>query len=167
MVGAVAERPDENTTTSISIAELSSVRHVIVGPAGEVDVLLSDSTDALTLCLAGARALTAPVAVSFLVEADPRARRTIPALERAADLLFRPRHRIHRSRERLLQRDALIALDAACAGASLRGTASLIYGVEFVGRVWPGEGEWLKSRMRRARSNGEMLRDGGYRKFLQ
>ena len=74
---------------------------------------------------------------------------------------------MHRSRERLLQRDALIALDASCTGASLRETASLIYGAEFVARHWPGDGDWLKSRMRRARATGETLRDGGYRKFLQ
>jgi hypothetical protein len=167
VVDAVAEPQDAAATTEISIAELSSARHVILGPAGEEDVLLRDSTEALTLRIHGARAAVGPVSASFRIEASAHADRHLPAVRRATDLLFRPQHRTNRSRDRLLERDALIALDADCAGASLRETAELMYGTDYVRREWPGKGDWLKGRIRRARAKGEELRDGGYRRWLQ
>ena len=166
VLDAVTARPHEAADAVISIAELSSVGHVIVGPAREEYVLLRDSSQALTLRVHGARACMGPVSASFMVAASAQAGRTLPAVQRATDLLFRPRHGINHSRERLLARDALIALDADAAGASLRQTAELIHGAEFVARVWPGEGDWLKGRMRRARAKGQELREGGYRRWL-
>ena len=167
VVDAVAEPLDEPASTEISIAELSSAGHVILGPAGEEYVLLRDSCEALTLRVRGARASMGPMSASFRIEASPQAGRQLPAVQRATDLLFRPRHRTNCSRERLLQRDALIALDADCAGASLRETAVLMYGTDYVRREWPGKGDWLKGRIRRARAKGEELRDGGYRRWLR
>lgn len=167
VLDAVTEYADDLTDSPISIANLSAAGHVILGPVGEEYVILRDSTQALTLRLQGSRASIAPVAASFLVQASAKARRAVPAVVQAADLMFRPQHRTHRSRERLLQRDALIALDARCGGASLRETAELICGTDYVRRHWPGKGEWLKQRMRRARTNGEELRDDGYRRWLQ
>jgi hypothetical protein len=167
VVDAVAEPPGAAATPEISIAELSSAGHVILGPAGEEYVLLRDSSEALTLRVHGSRASMGPVSARFVVEASAQAGRALAAVQRATDLFFRPRHRSNRSRERLLARDALIALDAEAAGASLRETAELIHGAEFVRREWPGKGEWLKGRIRRARAKGEELRDGGYLRWLQ
>ena len=163
VLDAVAERPDEDADAVISIAET----HVILGPAGEEYVLLRDCEQAVTIRLHGSRVSIAPVAASFVVEATPQAGEAVPAVKRAADLLFRPRLRTHGSRRRLLERDALIAVDADCAGASLRETAELIHGVAFVRREWSGGNGWLKLRMRRARAKGRELRDGGYRRWLQ
>jgi hypothetical protein len=42
-----------------------------------------------------------------------------------------------------------------------------MYGTDYVRREWPGKGDWLKGRIRRARAKGEELRDGGYRRWLQ
>ena len=167
VLDALTARPDQGADAGISIAELSAAGHVILGPAGEEYLLLRDSTDASTLRLHGSRASIGPVSASFLVAAAADSSRTVPAVARAANLMFRPRHRTHGSRERLLERDALIALDADCAGASLRETAELIHGVEFVRREWSGGNGWLKLRMRRARAKGRELRDGGYRRWLQ
>ena len=82
-------------------------------------------------------------------------------------LLHWPRSRVHRSRDRLLLRDALVALDGRRASANHREVAELIFGMERVREAWSGRGGWLKERMRRALATGEKLRDGGYRIALE
>ena len=57
---------------------------------------------------------------------------------------------MHRSRDRLLFRDAIIALDGRCAGASHRDTAEVIFGIKRVREDWSARGGWLKEPMRRA-----------------
>jgi len=64
-------------------------------------------------------------------------------------------------------RDAVIALDAQCAGASYRQTAELIYGLERVKKEWLGSGCALKDEIRRTRARGVRLMMGGYRQFLR
>ena len=64
-------------------------------------------------------------------------------------------------------RDAVIALDAQCAGASYRQTAELIYGLEHVKKEWVGDGCDLKDEIRRTRARGVRLMMGGYRQFLR
>ena len=164
---ACATRAVDAAQTAIAVAELGSAHHVLIGPAGEEYLLLRDSSKALTLRLYGSRAAVGPIAATFLVDANEHAPTAVAAVRSATDLLFRPQHRTMRTRERLLMRDALIALDAQCAGAGLRQTACLIHGDDLVRLEWPGEGGWLKERMRRARARGVRLRDGGYRKLLQ
>ena len=158
--GGAAEPP-------IELAQLSSAGHVVIGPAGEEYVVLRDSRSSLTLRLHGSRASIGPIAATFLIVANEHARRTVAAVPDATDLLFQAQHTTSRTRERLLLRDALIALDAQCAGASLRQTACLIHGPDVVRRAWRADGGWLKERMRRARAKGVQLRDGGYRQLLQ
>lgn len=164
---AFSERPANPSTPALAIARLSSAAHVLICPGGEEEVLLRDSNRALTLRLYGARASMAPVDASFVLPAAPNARRATPTIGTAVDLLFHPRHQAHRSARRLLLRDALVTLDARCAGASYRETAALIFGAEFVRAEWSGRSSWLKERMRRARAAGEALRDGGYHKLLR
>jgi hypothetical protein len=167
IVEAMSDRSVDLYARAISIADLSSAGHVIVGPGGEEDVLLRDSCQAVTMRLYGSRASAAPVNAKFLFPTASDARRTAPTMITAADLLFRPRHRIDRSGKRLLLRDALVAIDADCAGASYRETAALIFGDEYTRAQWlPGRSTWLKERMRHARAKGEALRDGGYCKLL-
>jgi hypothetical protein len=74
---------------------------------------------------------------------------------------------VHRSRDRLLLRDALVALDGRRASANHREVAELIFGMERVREAWSGRGGWLKERMRRALATGEKLRDGGYLRVLE
>jgi hypothetical protein len=71
------------------------------------------------------------------------------------------------SRNRLVLRNALVALDGRHLGASHRDIAEVILGRERVREAWSGRGGWLKERMRRAVAIGEELRDGGYRRALE
>jgi hypothetical protein len=94
----------------------------------------------------------------------PQAWRAVSA---PSHILHSPRGYVHRSRDRLLFRDALIALDGREAGASHRDTAVVIVGIRRVREDWSARGGWLKERLRRALAKGEQLRDGGYRRALE
>jgi hypothetical protein len=151
----------------LAIANLRSAKSVIVGPGREEYVLLGDSDLALTLRLQGSRAILGPVRTTFLLRGIPDATKLAADFVTFDALLHVPRSRGHRSHHRLLLRDALVALDARCVGASYRDVAELIFGVERVRDAWSGRGGWLKERMRRALATGEELRDGGYRRALE
>ena len=147
----------------LAIANLRSAKSIIVGPGREEYVLLGDSDLALTLRLRGSRAILGPVRTSFLLRGIPDTAKLAADFATFDALLHVPRSMVHRSHHRLLLRDALIALDARCVGASHRDVAELIFGVESVRDAWSGRGGWLKERMRRALALGEKLRDVGYR----
>jgi hypothetical protein len=151
----------------LSVANLRSAKGAIVGPGREEYVLLGGSDLALTLRLGGSRATLGPVCTTFLLRGIPDPTKLAADFATLDSLLHGPRSRVHRSHHRLLLRDALVALDARCIGASHRDAAELIFGVEGVRNTWSGRGGWLKERMRRALATGEKLRDGGYRRALE
>jgi len=91
----------------------------------------------------------------------------IQAVASLADLLLRPAIEPEYSRTRLIFRDALIALDGKCLGASYREIATIIYGQKRVLADWVGTSRWMKDRIRRAHAKGEELRDGGFRDLLK
>lgn len=66
----------------------------------------------------------------------------------------------------LLELHTLQALDAALAGASLRETATGLFGAEAVSDGWHADGG-LRSRVRRLVRRGQSLMRGGYRRFAQ
>jgi hypothetical protein len=150
-----------------AIANFRSLKGVIVGPGREEYVLFGDSNLALTLWLRGSRAILGPVRTTFLLKRIPNATKLAADFATLGALLNMPRSTVHRSHHRLLLRDALVALDARCVGASHRDVAELIFGVESVRDAWSGRGGWLKERMRRALATGEKLRDGGYCEALE
>lgn len=144
----------------------SAARHIVIGPAGHEAVLLRDSTRALTLDVRGSRISIGPVVATFLIDELPDPRRTAATFQALIDLTRRPRSTVHTSRERFFLRDALISLDGRCFGASYRETADVIFGAKRVAAAWSSPSTSLKEHMRRARTKGEQLRNGGYRKLL-
>ena len=77
-----------------------------------------------------------------------------------------PEHHTAWSITRQELRDAVIALDGHCAGASHRQTAEVIFGAHEVDQQWSGSGSILKDKIRRTRARGIRLMMGGYRQFL-
>lgn len=65
------------------------------------------------------------------------------------------------TRAALLHLRALQALDASLAGASHRGLAQALFGVEAVQRRWHGDSE-LRAQVRHLISRGQSLMRGGY-----
>jgi len=164
---AVCDRLARGIPSDLSLADLKSAKSVSIGPGRAEHILLGDSDRALTLCLQGSRLSLGPVGTTFLLRGIPEPGKLAADFGALNALLHGPRSRVHRSRDRLLLRDALVALDGRRASANHREVAELIFGMERVREAWSGRGGWLKERMRRALATGEKLRDGGYRIALE
>ncbi len=154
-------------SADLFLAALQPARSLIVGPAQQETVIFRDSDSALTLRLHGSRACLAPVATTFLIAGIPNPSRLAADFGTLDALLRSPRSHVHRSRDRLLFRDAIVALDGRDVGASHRETAEVIVGIKRVREDWSARGGWLKERVRRALAKGEELRHGGYRRALE
>lgn len=163
----IADRARPGTCADLNVRNLTSARHLVLGPAGEQLLLLRDADAALTLRLHGSRVSPSPVSTSILFPGLPEPDLVSNALTVLAALILRPNHNPHDSRDLLFLRDALIALDGRCLGASHREIAAVIYGWRKVQAAWSSRSRWMKDRMCRALAKGEQLRDGGYRKLLE
>jgi hypothetical protein len=164
---AIADRTPDDNCPDLCVRTLTSARHVVIGPAREQYVLLRDAETALTLRLHGSRASLAPVRTSILFHGLPNPNLVAKALSTLAGLVMCPTHDPHVSRDFLFLRDALIALDGLCMGASYREMAAVVYGYQEARAAWSSGSRWMKDRMCRALAKGKQLRDGGYHKLLQ
>jgi hypothetical protein len=122
---------------------------------------------ALTLRLHGSRASLAPVTTTFLFSGLPDPDAVSKALRNLTRLLRHPNHKTHVGRDPLLMREAIVALDGRCVGATHRDVAVVLFGYEDVRAAWSGASRWMKDRVCRALAKGEYLRDGGYRDLLE
>jgi hypothetical protein len=162
----MAERAIDASKADLSLAHQTPIKHFVREPGGEEFILLRDSSTAVTLKCRGCPLARAPVILTLqnrLSAPDAYAK----AVSCLADLLLRPANDPSRTRRRLLFRDALIALDGKCIGASYRDIAIAVYGLERVVAEWAGASRWMKDHICRAYAKGEQLRDGGYLHLLQ
>ena len=102
----------------LAIANLRSVKSVMVGPGREEHVFFGDSEETLVLHLQGSRASVGPVCTTFLVTGIPDPKKLAADFGKVDALLRVLRSRTHRSRHRLLLRDALYLGQIATAGYS-------------------------------------------------
>lgn len=167
LLEATAHRTPRGACPDLDVRKLTSARHLVLGPAGEQHVLLRDADAALTLRLHGSRVSLSPVSTSIVLRGLPEPDVVSTVLSTLAGLVFRPNDSPHNSRDLLFLKDALIALDGRCVGASYREIAAVIYGWQKVRTAWSNHSRWMKDRMCRALAKGEHLRDGGYRKLLE
>lgn len=136
------------------------------GPSGEEFVLLRDTSTAVTLRCQGCPLAKAPVNLTLYNRLSPPDAYA-KAVANLADLLLRPVNDPDCTRTRLFLRDALIAIDGKCLGASYRDIAIIIYGLERVRAEWVGASRWMKDRICRAYAKGKELRAGGYLDLLR
>jgi hypothetical protein len=163
---AIVEPAADPMAADLSLAALVSVEYMVRGPTGEEFVLLRDSNAAVTLRCKGGPLARAPVNLTLQnrLSAPDAYAKVVASL---ADLLLRPANDPDCTRTRLLLRDALIAIDGKCLGASYRDIAIIIYGLERVLAEWVGASRWMKERISRVYAKGEELRDGGYLDLLR
>ena len=64
-------------------------------------------------------------------------------------------------------RDGIIALDVTDAGLPLRAAAEIIHGPPDVAEKWADSGRHMKDRLHKRLMNARLIRDGGYRAYLQ
>lgn len=166
ILDAVAERAIAATSADLSLHSLTSAARVAFGQGGEELVILRDSSAAVTLRCRGSRAAKGPVDLT-LVNRLSAPDEYASAAASLSELLLRPTKEVEYTRGRLLLRDALIAIDGKCLGATYREIATVIYGSERVLAEWGGASRWMKDHICRAYAKGEQLRDGGFRELLQ
>jgi hypothetical protein len=163
---AIAKRAATAERAHIHIATLKAARHVIFTSPLDAVVLLRDSNRAVSVQMQGSRPVANPITVIFQTHGLPDPS-DVRAEFAALKAVVRSRgSRVHRTREREALRDALVALDANCAGASHRETAEILVGPARARAEW-GANSALKLRARRALAKGERLRDGGWRQLLE
>jgi hypothetical protein len=139
-----------------------------VDAIGRQHVVIKSGTRRVTICFRGAPVAVAPARVTFELTGLAglfAAQRNVAALQR----LFHdaPSGLSEWTTTRLEKRDALIALDAHCNDASHREVAVMIYGPAKVDAEWVADGCDLKDYVRRCRTRGVRLMEGGYRHLLR
>lgn len=150
----------------IDLGRLESVQHVIVGFDRAEHILFRKSDLAVTFRLMGARANIAPVCLTYRSKGNDDARKNGLVQTKLPLLFAQPTRWIIRTRDQLMLRDAVVALDGRQAGASYREIAIAMVGAARAKEAWSSASRALKERVRRARTKGEEMRDGGYRTLI-
>jgi hypothetical protein len=153
----------------VRVSGLPNVEHVLLDAAGRQHVVLRSGASAMQLLISGGDAIVGPVVLGVCLSKRQEigtAAKDLSALEGVLCAPNTPRSGVPGwTAQSLRLRDALVALDGHRAGATLRETASLIYGRERIGRDWPDAG--LRQRLRRDLQRGQALCAGGYRDLIR
>ncbi len=139
-----------------------------IDAVGQQHVVIKSGSRRVTICIQGAAVAVAPARVTFEITSLAglfAAQRNVEALQQLFD--DEPASDPTWTITGQEKRDALIALDAHCNGASHRDVAILIFGSNKVDAEWSADGCDLKDYVRRCRSRGVRLMQGGYRRLLR
>ena len=163
---AASRRWIRGKKADLDLGRLECVQHVVVGLDRVEHILFRKSDQAVTFRLVGARASIAPVCLTYRSVGNDVAHKNGPVQSELPLLFAEPARWIRRTRDRLLLRDAVIALDGRQAGASYREIAIAMVGAARAKEAWSSASRALKEPVRRARTKGEEMRDGGYRTLI-
>lgn len=139
-------------TAGFELRRFVDIATIAVDPHGGEHLLLADTETSLRIDVVGGTLLRGPVIPRYRLAGMVCLEPELRTLQRFLELcstgrLPKPGSRGSRSRVRIAQ--ALVVHDARDVGASLRETAALLYGEERVRRDWPGDGDSMKSAVRR------------------
>ncbi len=143
---------------------LPGMASIHIDAAGKQHAVFKIGTRRLTICIRGAPVVVAPAAVTFEMTGVAglfAAQRSVAMLQEA------PLRLADWTATALEKRNALIALDADCNGATHRDVAVLLHGAAKVSAEWVADGCKLKDYARRCRTRGVHLMQGGYRRLLR
>jgi hypothetical protein len=151
------------------LPDLANVEHILLDTLGRQHIVLRAGSTCLQLTIDGQHGIIAPAVLVVRVQRRDDIGTVIELLTRLEKLFGAPRPPTsgiaHWTAETERLRDALIALDAYRAGATLRQTAVIIYGAKRIDRDWPGKG--LRVRMHRNLHRGLAMCTGSYRDLLR
>jgi hypothetical protein len=164
---ATAARASNVDDADLNLAELPSVRHIIVEHHATQRLLVRVTNAAMTLELKGDFIIKAPVNLTFHIERLAHATLAGSYLVQLPRLLSLPPRHAVRSVRRTLLRSAIIALDGRRVGASYRDMANVAFGGVRTTAAWNSTSRALKDHMVRALDKGIDLVEGGYRQLLR
>jgi hypothetical protein len=146
----------------------SALASIHVDAAGRQHVVIKSDGSRLTISIRGAAVAVAPARLTFEMTSLAglfAAQRNIALLQELSEEASPSASTW--SVTGLENRDALIALDAHCNGASHREVAAIIFGSAKVVAEWIADGCELKDYVRRCRSRGVRYMQGEYRRLLR
>ncbi|MFM9848013.1 MAG: DNA -binding domain-containing protein [Hyphomicrobiaceae bacterium] len=147
---------------------LHGLASIHIDAVGRQHVVVKSGSRRVTICIRGAAVAVAPARVTFEMTSLAglfAAQRRVAALQQIFD--DEPASDPTWTITGQEKRDALIALDALCNGASHRDVAILIFGSNKVDAEWSADGCDLKDYVRRCRNRGVRFMQGGYRRLLR
>jgi hypothetical protein len=167
-MAARAERLRTGPDADFHADAFPGLASIHIDAAGRQHVVIRSGSRRVTICFRGAPVAVAPARVTFELTGLAglfAAQRNIATLQLLISHASPPV--ADWTTTALEKRDALIALDAHCNGASHRDVALMIYGSAKVDAEWVADGCNLKDYVRRCRTRGIRLMQGGYRRLLR
>jgi hypothetical protein len=168
--GSAERQRDLCTTDDLSLELHKNATRLLIDAKGLQHLLFENDTSALPIALDGCSVLIGAVRVTFRVPGLAQLDRARASLAALISLLCpgdAPVSVVQRWTATSLQmRDALIALDGHCVGATYRDISEVIFGSKRTQEAWRSSSTALKDRIRRALKRGLWLSGGGYRQLL-
>ena len=165
---ARADRLGIAADADFRVDALRGLASIHIDAVGRQHVVIKSGSRRVTICIQGAAVAVAPARVTFEITSLAglfAAQRNVAALQQLFD--DEPASDPTWTITGQEKRDALIALDAHCNGASHRDVALVIFGSNKIDAEWVADGCDLKDYVRRCRSRGVRLMQGGYRRLLR
>jgi len=169
---AVADRAGAPADADFRVNRLPANTHLCIDAVGGQHFIFKTDTKRIGLHVDGALATLGPVRLTFATVSMIGVSKAIDEFALLTEILFpdpgmaAPKAK-SRPVTRIELRDALVALDGKCAGATRREIARVIYGDAAVAAQWADPSETMKDRVKRSIKRGERLMNGGYRTLLR
>ncbi len=171
-LAAMADRAGAAGDADFRLDQVPSNSHLWIDIVGVHHFIFKTSSKRVGLRVDGALATLAPVRLIFSTVGVNGASKAVGEFALLTEVLFpdsgkaAPKFK-SQPVTRIEFRDALIALDGKCAGATRREIASVIYGEPAVSAEWSDPSERMKDRVKRSIKRGLRMMNGGYRKLLR
>jgi len=163
---AIAVRAPVAAEADLSLASLSSVRHIVVRRDGTYCLLANSTDHAIALQVRGDWIVDAPINVTFQLHRLFFAAKAGSWLSKLPGLLSAPPRHICRTPRRKHLSDALIALDGHLSGANYRDLADIIFSRALAATAWSSSSRAMKDTVIRSLDRGRKLARSGYLRLI-
>ena len=169
---AVADRAGSPADADFRVDRLPANTHLCIDAVGGQHFIFKTDAESIGLHFDGALATLGPVRLTFSTVSLSGVSKAIDEYALLTEILFpdpgkaAPKLK-SKPVTRIELRDALIALDGKCSGATRREIARVIYGDAAVAAQWSDPTAGMKDRIKRSIKRGERLMNGGYRRLLR
>lgn len=168
----MADHADAPVDTDFRVDRLPDNSHLIIDAVGLQHFIFKTSAKRVGLRVGGSLATLAPVRLAFSTIGMRGVSKAVGEFALLSEILFpdsgksAPKSK-SQPVTRIELRDALVALDGECAGATRREIARVIYGEAAVSADWSEPSNGMKDRVKRSIKRGLRLINGGYRALLR